>query len=155
MDWNGYWTYEEVNEWMDSLVAQFPASVSHIRYGKSYENRDLRGVKINIGGGDKKGVLFEGTMHAREWISTATTTWMVNELLKSTDTATQDLAKSYIWYVFPVTNPDGYAYTWTRDRQWRKTRRPSNAICFGADPNRNFDVRKSFKIYSNFSSLNR
>lgn len=39
----------------------------------------------------------------------------------------------------PVVNPDGYSYTWTNDRAWRKTRRPSNLLCFGADPNRNWD----------------
>lgn len=69
-DWTVYWTYAEVNEWLDYLVATYPASVSHINVGKSYENRDVRGVKVNIGGGSKKSVVFEGTMHAREWIST-------------------------------------------------------------------------------------
>lgn len=64
---------------------------------------------------------------------------MLNELLTSSDPSIQDLAKTYEWYVFPVTNPDGYSYTWTNDRSWRKTRRPSNALCFGADPNRNWD----------------
>lgn len=108
LDWTSYWTYEEVNQWIDSLIAQYPGSVSSINYGKSYEDRDLRGVKVNIGGGDKKAVVFEGTMHAREWISTATTTWMVNELLTSTDAEVQELARNYEWHIFPVTNPDGY-----------------------------------------------
>jgi murein tripeptide amidase MpaA len=108
LDWNAYWTYDEVNQWMDALVAQNPSSVSLINYGRSFEDRNLRGVKINIGGGDKKTVVFEGTMHAREWISTATTTWMANELLTSNDPEVQDIARSYEWHIFPVTNPDGY-----------------------------------------------
>lgn len=139
LDWTSYWTYEEINQWMDSLVAQFPGTVSTINYGKSYEGRDLKGIKVNIGGGEKKTVVFEGTMHAREWASTATVTWMANEILKSTDPATQTFARNYEWIFLPVTNPDGYAYTWSRDRSWRKTRRPSSALCFGADPNRNWD----------------
>lgn len=139
LDWTSYWTYAEINEWFDTLVAQYPGDLTHVDIGKSYENRDIRGVRLNIGGGNKKQIIFEGTIHAREWISTATTTWMLNELLTSTDPEIQQLARTYEWIVLPVTNPDGYSYTWTTDRSWRKTRRPSNLLCFGADPNRNWD----------------
>lgn len=139
LDWSSYWTYAEMSEWFDTLVVQYPDRISHIKYGLTYEGRELRGVKLNIGGGEKKAVVFEGTIHAREWISTATTTWMLNELLTSTDPEIQEIARTYEWIVLPITNPDGYAYTWEKDRSWRKTRRPSNLLCFGADPNRNWD----------------
>lgn len=138
-DWSSYWTLEEIYLWMDTLVEDYPEDVTHINYGTSYEGRALRGIKINIGGGEKKSVLFEGAIHAREWISPATITWMANELLESQDSEIQTLASNYEWVVLPVTNPDGYSYTWTHDRTWRKTRSPSNLICFGADPNRNWD----------------
>ena len=37
-------------------------------------------------------------------------------------------------------NPDGYAYTWTNDRMWRKTRKPNDdSPCIGTDLNRNYD----------------
>ena len=26
------------------------------------------------------------------------------------------------WFVLPVLNPDGYAFSWDGDRNWRKTR---------------------------------
>lgn len=139
VDWTTYSTYDEINDWFDLLVAQYPGEVTHVNIGKSYEGRDIRGVKVNLGGGVKKTVVFEGTIHAREWISSATTTWMVNELLTSSDPEVQMLARTYEWIVLPVVNPDGYVYTWTKDRTWRKTRRPSNLLCFGADPNRNWD----------------
>lgn len=43
-------------------------------------------------------------------------------------------------YVLPITNVDGYSYTWTNDRMWRKTRRPNaGSTCVGTDPNRNWD----------------
>lgn len=77
-------------------------------------------------------------MHAREWISGATSTYILNELLTSTDPAVRDIAENFDWYIFPVTNPDGYAYTHSNDRMWRKTRTPYTATCYGADPNRNW-----------------
>lgn len=35
-------------------------------------------------------------------------------------------------------NPDGYLYTQTDDRLWRKTRTPNGGGCFGTDANRNW-----------------
>lgn len=137
MDWKSYNTYSEINEWMTGLVAEFPGKVTPFVAGISYEGREIRGVKVNLNGGSgKRAIVLEGTMHAREWISTATTTWLLNEILRSNDAELRELANYYDWYVIPVANPDGYEYTWTKDRSWRKTRRPSNLICFGADPNR-------------------
>uniref|UniRef100_A0A4W5R2A6 Carboxypeptidase A1 n=1 Tax=Hucho hucho TaxID=62062 RepID=A0A4W5R2A6_9TELE len=40
-----------------------------------------------------------------------------------------------------VTNPDGYFYTHTSNRMWRKTRKPNpGSSCIGTDPNRNWDA---------------
>ncbi|KAF3824196.1 hypothetical protein GH733_008481 [Mirounga leonina] len=45
------------------------------------------------------------------------------------------------FYVLPVLNIDGYIYTWTTDRLWRKSRSShNNGTCFGTDLNRNFNV---------------
>lgn len=41
------------------------------------------------------------------------------------------------WFV-PVVNPDGYEYSHTIDRLWRKTRSRNQAWCSGVDPNRNY-----------------
>jgi murein tripeptide amidase MpaA len=80
-------------------------------------------------------LFIESNIHAREWITSATATWIINEILRSEDRGA--LAK-YNWYIFPVVNPDGFAYTKSTNRMWRKTRKPGNSICFGADPNRNW-----------------
>ena len=36
----------------------------------------------------------------------------------------EDLLAVYDFYIVPVANPDGYVYSWTSDRMWRKNRRP-------------------------------
>lgn len=84
--------------------------------------------------------MFEGTVHAREWISAATVTWMINELITSNDSLVSNLTATYEWNIIPVINVDGYEYTWKIDRLWRKTRKPVNRRCKGTDPNRNFDI---------------
>lgn len=56
-------------------------------------------------------IFIESTIHAREWITVATATYILNELLTSSDPAIKDLADNYDWVFVPVTNVDGYAYT--------------------------------------------
>lgn len=125
---------------MISLPTIYPNDVTLINIGKSYEGRQILGAKVNIGSKpNKKSIVFEGTHHAKEWISPATITWMLNELLTPKDEEVRKLAENYEWHVFAVTNPDGYDYTWTHDRYWRKTRQPVSLYCKGADLNRNWD----------------
>ena len=51
------------------------------------------------------------------------------------------LLERYIFYYVPVFNPDGYQYTFTEDRLWRKTRSTNvNSTCVGTDANRNWDI---------------
>jgi murein tripeptide amidase MpaA len=141
LDWTRYWELNEIHSWLESLVAEYPADTSLIDVGASYEGRRILGLRLNVGGGSgKKQIIFEGTIHAREWISGATVTWMLNELLTSADEEVQQLAATYEWIIIPVLNVDGYAYTWSHDRFWRKTRRPTtNLLCYGADANRNWN----------------
>jgi murein tripeptide amidase MpaA len=49
----------------------------------------------------------------------------------------KDILENVDWYFVPVLNPDGYEYTHTEDRLWRKSRSLSNgADCVGVDLNR-------------------
>ncbi|XP_052864272.1 zinc carboxypeptidase A 1-like [Anopheles cruzii] len=138
LDWTDYYTVEEIYAWMDGITAQYPTILSGTVFGRSYEGRDLKAIKLSHKAGNP-GIFIEANIHAREWISSATATWLLNQLLTSTNAAVQDLAQNYDWYFIMVANPDGLAYTKTTNRQWRKTRQPVNDLCVGADPNRNFD----------------
>lgn len=88
------------------------------------------------------GAWFDGGLHAREWITTATTLWMANQLLTDygNDPIVTHLLDNMVITVLPVFNPDGYSWTWTNNRMWRKTRTPNpGSSCVGTDPNRNWD----------------
>ena len=104
--------------------------------GASYEGRPILAVKIGPPDDvpNRPNVLFMGTHHAREWISTAVAMTLIRWLADSGAalTTTHD-----VW-VIPVENPDGYQYTFTTDRYWRKNRRPNDNGTYGVDPNRNY-----------------
>ncbi|XP_066995984.2 zinc carboxypeptidase-like [Anabrus simplex] len=137
-DWTDYHGLEQMYSWMDSLIKQHSGVASLIIGGSSFEGRQIRGVKISHKSGNP-GVYVEGGIHAREWISPATVTFILNQLLKSSDPDVRDIAENYDWYIFPSVNPDGYVYSHKKNRLWRKTRSRSSATCFGVDPNRNWD----------------
>lgn len=63
--------------------------------------------------------------------------YIVEELLSSRAPEVVALLERIEFAVAPVVNPDGYAYTWSNDRLWRKNRRPGGA-CVGVDLNRNW-----------------
>ena len=50
-----------------------------------------------------------------------------------------DHLDQYDFYIFPVVNPDGFVFTQTTDRLWRKNRQTnSGTSCVGRDINRNY-----------------
>ncbi|XP_037883581.1 zinc carboxypeptidase A 1-like [Glossina fuscipes] len=136
--WTQYHELEDTYKWLQSLANEYPSVVTIVESGKTYEGRSILGVKISKGQSPKPGIFVEAGIHAREWISAATATYLINELLTSDVEAIKQMADNYDWYVFPHTNPDGFVYTHTTDRMWRKTRTPYENGCFGADPNRNW-----------------
>lgn len=61
------------------------------------------------------------------------------QLLTSTDADTKAFKDKYDFYIFPIVNPDGFAYTQSTDRMWRKNRQSTtSASCVGRDINRNW-----------------
>lgn len=56
-------------------------------------------------------IFIESTIHAREWITAATATYILNELTTSNDADIKELANHYDWVFVPVVNVDGYAYS--------------------------------------------
>jgi len=105
--------------------------------GASVEGRPVIAVKIGPPGDDpaRPNVLFMGTHHAREWISTAIAMRLIHWLA---DSAPPALLNARDVWVIPVENPDGYQYTFTTDRFWRKNRRLNGDGTYGVDPNRNY-----------------
>lgn len=88
---------------------------------------------------NNRAIFIEANIHAREWIASATATYILNELLRSDDPVVLDMALNIDWYIVPIMNPDGFVYTHNENRNWRKSRSAVSLLCYGVDPNRNFE----------------
>jgi murein tripeptide amidase MpaA len=140
MTWDEYHTLDDMYSFLDYLEATYDF-VSTETIGTTTEGRDMRVAKICKGGcgGGKKAIWIDGGIHAREWVSPATVTWMLRELVEN-DAAHSDLTETLDWYFLPSHNPDGYAFSRDHNRMWRKTRSNHGSIvaCKGVDANRNW-----------------
>ncbi|XP_060644952.1 zinc carboxypeptidase-like [Drosophila nasuta] len=137
--WKRYNTLAEIETWLDGILEKYSNVTEEFVVGTSYEGRTIRGIKISYKEGNP-GVIIESNIHANEWITSATATWFINELLSSENQVVRELAENHDWYIVPVLNVDGFVYSHEKNRMWRKTRQPSNfSSCIGVDPNRNYD----------------
>lgn len=115
-NWNQYYELEDTYKWLQQLAVEYPGVVTLIEAGKTYQGRSILGVKISKSKSEKPGIFIEAGIHAREWISSATATYIINQLLNSNVASIKQIAENYNWYIFPHANPDGYVYTHTTDR---------------------------------------
>jgi len=134
---------EEINAAVQSLARDNPNIVSLETIGKTHEGRPITVVKVTSNNGKAKpGIWIDSGIHAREWASPATGLFMLNKLVSgyNSNGTVKNFVDSATWYFVPVLNPDGYAFTHSSDRMWRKNRRPgARRGCEGVDLNRNFD----------------
>lgn len=124
-----------VHDHLDSLAAEHPGLARVATYGTSLEGRPIRALEISRGGGLH--VALTGGQHAREWLAVMTATCVADRLLThQAEPRFRRVLDAVSFVITPVVNPDGYAYSWTTDRYWRKNRRDGH----GVDLNRNYDV---------------
>jgi len=112
-DFKSYHTVDEIYENLNELAKQYPGKAQVVVGGITYKGRLIRGVKITSDE-EKPGIFIEGGMHAREWISPATVMYILHQLLSSKDPNVRYIADNHNWFIFPLFNPDGYAYTFTK-----------------------------------------
>ena len=127
--WDAYYDLAGIYGWLDSVVAGNPSIAQTIIGGSTHEGRQIKGVKLSYKAGNP-GVFIESCIHAREWIGCATSTWILNELITSSDPAVRNIAENYDWYFFPVTNPDGYEFTHTNVKILKLVPIPNNFFLF-------------------------
>ncbi|KAM9650948.1 carboxypeptidase A4 isoform 1-T1 [Trichechus inunguis] len=142
-NYGAYHSLEAIYLEMDSMAADFPDFVSQVKIGHSFENRPLYVLKFSTGTGEPRPAIWlNAGIHSREWISQATGIWMARKIVSDykKDPAVTSILEIMDIFLLPVANPDGYVYTQTKNRFWRKTRsRNPGSKCIGVDPNRNWN----------------
>lgn len=137
MTWTAYHRLSDVHGYLDYLANTYPDLCSVQTIGQSLQGKALKVLRISNGNTKNKAVWVDGGIHAREWISPATVTYIIDQLTENWEDQSDDI-KNIDWYFLPVMNPDGYEFTHTNDRLWRKNRRVSGPFCAGVDLNRNY-----------------
>jgi hypothetical protein len=139
MHWDNFHRFGAIEAWMDDVARRNSKFVRIRDIGKTYEKRSLKVLEINTA--NSKDVFWiDAGIHAREWAAPAVATYIIDQLVNNY-AGNKALVDSYRWYIMPVHNPDGYEYTHTHDRMWRKNRskRGKNIKCPGVDLNRNWN----------------
>jgi len=140
-----YPTYDQIVQQCSDLSKQYPQLAKYelsVNQGKSIEGRNMPLLIVtgNTNATNKWTVYLQGGLHAREWIGPVTVLYLAEALLAnySTNADVKYLMDRIVFHIAPEVNPDGYVYSWTTDRNWRKNRR-NNGNSYGVDLNRNFN----------------
>ncbi|MGH2778553.1 MAG: M14 family metallopeptidase, partial [Actinomycetota bacterium] len=139
-----------IEDELRQIARRNPQITKLVSLGTTHEGREILALRVTQGArgvptGERPAVLYQGTTHAREWISTEVTrrlmlwyidAWKTSKMVKTL------LQNTELWFV-PVVNPDGYQYTFDSERLWRKNLRDNNengAVdgSDGVDLNRNY-----------------
>jgi len=137
-------TLSDIYGWLLTLSTQCRTGLFCQAYsvGNSHQGNPILVFRMYQSTPNRKAYWIDSTIHAREWIAPATTLKVIDAMARGTNPDAVRLTNTYDWYIMPVMNPDGYDFTWSNDRLWRKNRRPSpGSLCIGADLNRNFNFR--------------
>ncbi|KXN71813.1 ascaris suum carboxypeptidase [Conidiobolus coronatus NRRL 28638] len=137
---SNYHTSKEVFSYLQGIITSNPSMTKPVTIGSTHLGQEIKGIIVtnNIESKlteQKPKLLIHGGQHAREWITVATTMFLIEEFINS---------KSALLDVFqiilvPILNVDGYDYTWDQDRLWRKNRQKDpKSNCMGIDLNRNW-----------------
>ncbi|XP_017379291.1 mast cell carboxypeptidase A [Cebus imitator] len=138
-----YNNWEKIVAWTEKMMDKHPEMVSRIKIGSTVENNPLYVLKIGEKNEKRKAIFMDCGIHAREWVSPAFCQWFVYQATKTygRNKIMTKLLDRMNFYILPVFNVDGYIWSWTKNRMWRKNRsKNQNSKCIGTDLNRNFNA---------------
>jgi len=137
-----YLRYDEIIAQYEIWRAQRPFLIEREQIGTSHQGRPIWVYRLNNPSlaAEPIPVFIQGGIHAREWISPPVVMYIFETLMKSGLLGLADwyLLSRFDLSVVPVVNPDGYEFTWTDNRFWRKNRRVNGGGRIRVDLNRNY-----------------
>jgi len=139
---NSFRGLADQNSQVDKAVQASNGAAKLEVIGTTWEGRPIRQVRVT-GKGYRAGmprVVVTFNVHAREWVAGMSGVYSVEQITaKARDDPSWLSGKEVV--LIPMVNPDGFDYSTTSERFWRKNRNPNNGNrCQGVDVNRNFPV---------------
>lgn len=138
-----YFNADEILAFFESLRAQYPTIVSRISIGTSINGETIWAYRFSgiiVSPNSAREVVIESLIHAREWITGSTSMHIAKRITEWLQPNGPRFMVNQVVWIVPIINPDGYRYTWSTDRLWRKNRRHNSGGSYGVDVNRNFSV---------------
>jgi murein tripeptide amidase MpaA len=139
-------TYAENEQIIDDAVAAHPTIAMKFSIGRSYEGREIWGIKIsdNVATDENEPEVFiHGLTHARERASNEMALYLIQLLTDNyaTDSRIKAIVDSREIWIVPMLNPDGAEFDMQGGHwhNWRKNRQPiPGSTEIGVDLNRNW-----------------
>ncbi|KAL0829764.1 hypothetical protein ABMA28_003251 [Loxostege sticticalis] len=138
----------EIYNYLKSVAAADSNSCTLKSIGKTAHRKDIMMLKLSNGNPSNEAFLVEAGLHGREWAAVLSVLYFIEHIAWNF-TKQPDYIKNKDWYIIPVVNPEGYEYSMTKNRLWRKNRRTFSGPCDGVDLNRNFDTNWGTRDSSN------
>lgn len=138
LHWTNYQTIDDIYGWIDYLGRNHSNIVTVITVGQTHEGRNITGIRISRGSGNRAFVLQAGEIGA-DWLSPTVLTYFANQLIFGNDVEIRAAAQDFVWYIFPLTNPDGFQFSQDSVRLWVKNRRPTSTTTIGVDLSKNWN----------------
>jgi murein tripeptide amidase MpaA len=115
IDFDHYWTLDEINHYLDELNEEYPDFVELKVVGKSFEGREIRGIQIGnekLSINETEVVEITAGLSSRDWIATMAAVNLIHELVEHRDHFSQWIDR-IVWFIIPVSNPDGFFFSFT------------------------------------------
>ncbi|XP_052756465.1 zinc carboxypeptidase-like [Galleria mellonella] len=107
--------------------------------GKSFEGKNITGIRISRGSPSRVFVLASGEIGA-DCLSPTVLTYIVRELFRGDDPEALAATQDFEWHIIPIINPDGFHYSQNFDRLWVKNRRRDSLVPDGVDLTKNWNA---------------
>ena len=138
-----YHTFDETINELRGYVNDYPDLAELHELGTSHEGRKVYALKVSDNVSADEGepaFLICGMHHSREWITVEVVLAFAKRLLEGygQEARIKELVDNREIWIVPVQNPDGFVYSTTKYRMWRKNRRKNGGSSYGVDPNRNY-----------------
>lgn len=136
-----YRSYRDILTKLGSYKSTSDMTITMQTMGRSHELRLLNVLRFySTTARPSRKLWISCGQHAREWIAPASCMHMIDTIVQTgrTNPRIATMLSRFQVFIAPLLNPDGYEYSRTKYRYWRKNRRSNGWGRYGVDLNRNW-----------------